>query len=296
MTNQKKSYIFAVLSVIFWSTVASAFKITLRHIDLFQMLFYSSFFSIIILLISLVIQKKFYLLFTASKSDIVISACSGFLNPFLYYLVLFGAYSVLPAQEAVPLNYTWPVILVIISAVVLKQKISLWNIIAIIISFTGVVIISTHGNLHELNFSNPAGVFLALGSAVIWSTYWILTLRDRRDETVKLLLNFFFGFIYTIPAVIYFSDILIPAPAVLGGVIYIGTFEMGITFLFWAKALKLSETTARISNLLYITPFLSLLIINFAVGEKITRSTITGLLFIIAGIILQAFNNYRKKH
>jgi drug/metabolite transporter (DMT)-like permease len=73
------------------------------------------------------------------------------------------------------------------------------------------------------------------------------------------------------------------------GAIYIGLFEMGITFVLWLKALQLSKTTAQVSNFIYLVPFLSLIVINLTVGEKIYSSTIIGLVFIIAGILLQQY-------
>jgi drug/metabolite transporter (DMT)-like permease len=62
---------------------------------------------------------------------------------------------------------------------------------------------------------------------------------------------------------------------------------MGITFVFWMMALKLSKTTAMISNLIYLSPFISLVLIHFIVGETIFISTITGLILIVSGILLQ---------
>jgi len=67
----------------------------------------------------------------------------------------------------------------------------------------------------------------------------------------------------------------------------VGLFEMGITFVFWLKALQFSRTTAQISNFIYITPFLSLLIVSIVIKEKILFSSIIGLVFIITGIIIQ---------
>ena len=123
MENQKQAYIYAILAVLIWSTVASAFKISLRYLDFLQLLFYASIVSIIILLIILLIQNKAVLLKKYSKKDYLHSALLGFLNPFMYYVVLFKAYSLLPAQEAQPLNYTWPIMLVLLAFPLLKQKI-----------------------------------------------------------------------------------------------------------------------------------------------------------------------------
>jgi len=145
--DQQKSYLYAIISILLWSTVASAFKISLKYVDFMQLLLYSSGTSATVLFIILFIQKKSLHLFTYSKKNYLMSILLGFLNPFLYYTVLFKAYSVLPAQEAQPLNYTWPLMLVLLSIPLLKQKIAMKSIFAIIISFTGVVIIGTGGNI-----------------------------------------------------------------------------------------------------------------------------------------------------
>jgi drug/metabolite transporter (DMT)-like permease len=84
-----------------------------------------------------------------------------------------------------------------------------------------------------------------------------------------------------------FTKVKIPGLKGILGAVYIGLFEMGVTFLLWLKALKLSKTTAHVANLIYLTPFLSLLVISIAVGEKILLSTVIGLVFIVGGIILQ---------
>lgn len=291
MEKQKQAYAYAIIAVLLWATVASAFKISLRYLDFLQLLFYASIVSIIILFVILLIQGKLNLLKKYSKKDYLHSALLGFLNPFLYYVVLFKAYSLLPAQEAQPLNYTWPITLVLLSIPLLKQKIKLKSILAIVIGFIGVVIIGTRGDLVTLKFSNPVGVLLAVGSSVIWALFWIYNIKDKRDEVAKLFLNFVFGFIFVLIAILLFSKIMIPQINGFLGVTYVGLFEMGITFVIWLRALKLSKTTAKVSNLIYVAPFLSLIVIHFIVGEKILFSTIIGLIFIVAGIIIQQYTS-----
>ena len=105
------------------------------------------------------------------------------------------------------------------------------------------------------------------------------------------MVGLFLGFLYSLPfvtlACYLFSDLLSWHPyGVLGG-IYIGLFEMGITFVFWLTALKLTSSTAKISTLIFCSPFLSLFFINFFVGERIATTTIAGLIMIIVGLILQ---------
>jgi len=287
MEKQRKAYLYAMMAVCFWATVASAFKISLRYLDHFQLLFYASLVSTVTLFMILLVQGKFKLLRTYSGKEYLHSLFMGFVNPFLYYVILFKAYTILPAQEAVPLNYTWPIMIVLLSIPLLKQKIKIIQILATVISFAGVVIISTRGNLSDFHFSNPGGDLLALGSAVIWAFFWISNVRDPRDETAKLFLNFFFGFIFILTATLCFSSLTLPGRIGLLGAVYVGLFEMGITFVIWLKALQTSRTTAQVSNFIFVVPFLSLVVITYVVGERIMPSTIGGLLFIIAGIILQ---------
>lgn len=292
--NQPLAYLLALVAILFWSTIGSAFKLTLEYISFVEVLLYSSLVAVAALTVILFIQGKVGLLLGSSGKDILRSALFGFLNPFLYYMVLIKAYDLLQAQEAVALNYTWPIALVALSIPFLKQRIGIKSMIALLISFAGILIIITKGNFHSLDFNKPAGIVLALGSSLIWAVYWIVNLRDRRDEIPKLLMNFGFGFIYTLVAAIITGELrILPAEGYIG-VVYIGLFEMGFTFALWLTALRLSVTTARVSNLIFISPFLSLLFISIAVGEKILLSTFAGLVFIVAGIVLQQLYGKRK--
>lgn len=84
-----------------------------------------------------------------------------------------------------------------------------------------------------------------------------------------------------------FAEMKFPDRNGIFGAIYIGLFEMGVTFLFWLRALKLAKTTAHVANLVLLVPFFSLIVIHFIAGEEVSPSTIIGLLFIISGITLQ---------
>ncbi|MCX5832929.1 MAG: DMT family transporter [Deltaproteobacteria bacterium] len=294
MDSQKKAYLYAILTVLLWSTVASAFKITLRHLNFIQLLFYASFVSMAALFLILLYQGKLRELANFSNREYLYSALLGFLNPFFYYTILFKAYSLLPAQEAQPLNWTWPIMLVLLSIVILKQPIGLMNVIAILISFCGVFVISTRGDVFSFQFTNLPGALLALSSSIIWALFWIYNIKDKRDEVLKLFLNFCFGFLYTLAVVAALGQFYWPPLPGLLGVVYVGLFEMGITFVLWLKALKLSRTTAQVSNLVYAAPFLSLFIIHFIVGEEILLSTVVGLILIVSGVVIQQFAGSRQ--
>jgi len=218
----------------------------------------------------------------------------GFLNPFLYYIILFKAYSLLPAQVAQPLNMVWPIVLVFMSIPLLKQKVSTRSFIALFISFTGVYFISSQGDLLKPGNSNPLGIGLALGSSVIWSLFFIYNVRDERDDEVKLFLGFVFATIFIVLTNIITGNIHAPPIKGLAAAIYTGCFEMGITFVFWLKALRISKSASRISIYVYLAPFLSLVFIHIFVGEYIYLTTIMGLVLIITGILVQKLRLKKK--
>jgi drug/metabolite transporter (DMT)-like permease len=294
MDNQKKAYIYGLSTVLLWSTVASAFKLSLRYLDYIQLLLYSTLVSIFVLSFLFTLQGKTRLLFSYSGSQYLRSLVLGFLNPFLYYSVLFKAYDLLPAQEAQPLNYTWAITLALLSIPLLKQRISIRDIFSVFVSYSGVVVISTHGDIFSFRFSNPLGVALALGSTVIWALYWIYNTKDDRDPVAGLLLNFLFGLPWVLTTCLLFSNVRVSNPLGLVGAAYVGVFEMGITFVLWLSALKLSENTAKVGNLIFLSPFLSLVFIHFFVGEVILPSTLTGLALIVAGLLIQQLKRHPR--
>lgn len=287
MKDQRQAYLYGLAAVLLWSTMASAFKLSLRYLTPAELLLHAVFISSIVLFLLLVVQGKLGLLKGLSWRDLRPSLSLGLLNPVLYYLVLLKAYDLLPAQQAQPLNYTWAITLSLLSIPLLGQKISRRELVAVVISYLGVVVISTRGDLFSLNFDSPLGVALALISTIFWALYWIFNTRDERDPVLGLLLNFLCGMPMILLYILLTEGLRIPPLKGLLGATYVGLFEMGLTYVLWLKAMKLSVNSARIANLIFLSPFLSLVFIHFLVGEEILPSTLVGLLLIICGLVVQ---------
>lgn len=294
MKRVSKAYLYALLSVLLWSTVATAFKLGLQLLSPLYLILCASAVSLFSFFIVILIQGKTRELFAVSISELGKSALLGALNPFSYYLIIFQAYSLLPAQVAQPLNMVWPITLALLSAPLLKQKITVRNIVAIFISFIGVIFISSQGSFSGIANTNPTGALLAIGSSVIWALFWILSVLDRRNEIIKLFWNFAFGLTYLLIAAFLFTDFSFPDPKSIPAAIYIGLFELGITYILWMKAMQLSENNAKTGNLIFLSPFLSLVFIHFILGETIFFTTFIGLGFIISGIWYQSSRIQRR--
>jgi hypothetical protein len=216
----------------------------------------------------------------------------GLINPCLYYLLLFGAYDRLPAQEAMAINYTWALTLTYLAVPMLGHRLRLTDGIAGLVCYSGVFVIATRGEVLSFQLSDGAGVALALLSTLAWALYWIFNTRDTREPVAGLLLNFLFAWPLLLLLALY-EGWQWPSWQGMAGAAWVGAFEMGIAFVLWLLAMKKATNTSRLSNLIFLSPPLSLVFVAVIVGEVIRPSTVVGLAMVVAGLYLQ--QRYRSQ-
>ncbi|UJF19369.1 DMT family transporter [Vibrio sp. SS-MA-C1-2] len=285
--NERSALGYGLAAVLLWSTVATAFKITLQYFTPSQMLVGASAVSVITLVIIAAKKGVLSQLSTTFKKRPLYFLILGLINPFAYYLVLFQAYELLPASQAQPLNYSWAITLTLMAAVFLGQKIRKQDWAACALGYFGVIVIATKGDLLALQFDSPLGVGLALFSTLLWALYWILNAKNSADPILSLLLGFALSLPFSIAVSLYEGEWSSVPWQGWAAVSYVGLFEMGITFVLWLTALKKTQNTARISNLVFISPFISLLLLSQIIGEQIYPSTLIGLGLIVCGLVIQ---------
>lgn len=296
MSNNSKSILYALIAVLSWSTVATAFKITLRYLTHFEMVLVASATAMIVFAVVLTIQRKWTIVRHLEPRKWGYFALLGLLNPVAYYLVLFSAYDLLPAQVAQPINYTWPILLLVMLAVFSGQKIYRWKYVGMLLSFVGVAFIS-FGKADSGTGLSISGILLGFLSAFLWASFWMVNNRNKdiTDGNVALFMSFLFGTLYLVLSLgigmalglcdgFSTSD----ATGILAGM-YVGCFEMGIPFVFFALALRTTENPALVNQMSYLSPFLSLFLIAVFLGETIAMTTIIGLILIVLGIVLNEF-------
>ncbi|MGF1835954.1 DMT family transporter [Photobacterium sanguinicancri] len=292
--NERYALGYGMAAVLLWSTVATAFKITLDYFTPIQMVVAASVVSAIALTGIAYWQGKLHLLGRTFAERPFYYLCLGLINPFAYYVVLFKAYELLPASQAQPLNYSWAITLTLMAAVFLGQKIRKQDWAACALGYFGVIVIATKGDVFALQFDSPTGVALALLSTLLWAMYWILNTKNQADPVLGVLLGFLVSLPFSISLSLYSGEWpSIPWQGWLA-VSYVGLFEMGITFVLWINALKLTQNTARISNLIFISPFISLMLLATIIGEEIHPSTLVGLLLIVCGLVIQQFKGKKS--
>ena len=155
------------------------------------------------------------------------------------------------------------------------------------------LLICAKGDLSNLDLStgatNLTGLALALVSTILWALYWIVNAKYKSDPIIALLLCSLCGLPLVIVSTLYFSTLWSGWSNSLAAAVYIGLVEMGITYVLWLKALKLTTNTAQVSNLSYLSPFLSLIFIANILGEPIYPTTYLGLIIIISSVLAQQY-------
>ncbi|MBT6353073.1 MAG: DMT family transporter [Halieaceae bacterium] len=287
MPNEHRAFKLGLSAVMLWSTVATAFSISLRYLTPLQLVALASAVSWCFLSLRLLQPARWQALRATAMRDRLFGLAMGWLNPALYYLVLFAAYDRLPAQEAMAINYSWGITLALIAAPLLGQKLSLYSLLTSAISYFGIVVIATRGEPEALNFAQPEGVALALLSTLIWSLYWVINARKEIDPEVQLFLNFT-GALPLLSALVWYQGAAAPLSwQGWAGGLYVGLFEMGLAFVLWMGAMQATRSTIRISSLIFLSPPVSLLFIWLIAGEALRPYTFVGLLLILLGLWLQ---------
>ncbi|MGM0913413.1 MAG: DMT family transporter [Pseudomonadota bacterium] len=284
MTRDGQAMLYGLGAVALWSTVATAFKVALGYMSPLELMWLASLVSWA--LIGVLVARQ-GLVGQALRQGWRTAAWAGLMNPVAYYLVLFGAYDRLPGQEAMALNYTWALAMAFLAVPILGQRLTRMDVAAGLIAYAGVWVIATRGAVFDVAFADPLGVGMALASTLIWALYWLLNARDHRPPLVAQWQNFSVG----VPVL---TLLLLAGPGLawhgwpaLGAGVYVGLFEMGIAFVLWQLAVHGVSRTSRVSNLIFLSPPVSLLLLYLVVGEPIQASTLVGLVLILAGLGLQ---------
>lgn len=281
MTPERRALTYGLVAVALWSTVATGFKLGLEILEPLQLLLLGTIVSTVVFVAVALAGGRLKL----ARSDLGKAAMFGMINPFIYYVVLFEAYDRLPAQIAQPLNYTWAITLAILAWPILGQRPKARTMLGILVSYLGVVVLLTQGDVTGVPDVNWTGVGLALASTLLWASYWLLNTRVSIDPLGLMAWSFLFGLPCVALACWMGPGWPAVTPATITYGLWVGLVEMGVTFLLWQQALRLTTDTGRIGQLIFLSPFVSLWLIATFVGETIHATSVIGLVIIVAGLL-----------
>ncbi|KPQ29751.1 DMT family transporter [Halomonas sp. HL-93] len=284
MNQDRQAILYGLGAVALWSTVATAFKVALVWMSPLELMWLAALVSWALMGALVVYQGKTT---TALKHGWRTAAWAGLMNPVAYYLALFAAYDRLPGQEAMALNYTWALAMAFLAVPLLGHRLTRVDVAAGFVAYAGVWVIATRGDVFNVHFADPLGVIFALASTLLWAFYWLLNARDKRPPLVGQWQNFTVGLPVLTMLLLWGPGFQWHSLSALGAGIYVGLFEMGIAFILWQLAVHKVSRTAKVSNLIFLSPPVSLLLLFIVVGESIYPSTLIGLALILAGLAWQ---------
>ena len=174
---------------------------------------------------------------------------------------------------------------VIFACIILKEKITARKCIAFLMSFLGVLTV-VGKELFSFEARMLSGALLCVLAAVSYGAFTALNLKWSYDYQLSMMLSFFASSLMALVINLFDGrEYSIGLPEILGFA-WNGIFVMALATVTWALALH-SGGTATISNLAYITPFLSLVWTSLILKEPIEATSMIGLLLIVVGIFIQ---------
>jgi drug/metabolite transporter (DMT)-like permease len=209
----------------------------------------------------------------------------GVAGLFGFHFLLFLALRTAPPVQANLVNYLWPLFIVVLAPVLLPgMGLRPIHVFAAMLGFAGAAV-AILGRSTQLDGAWSWGYLLALGSALIWACYSLLTRRVPPFPTVAVGL---FGLASGILSLLCHA-VLEPVTA-LGTrdwmlLILAGLGPLGMAFLLWDKALKLGDPR-QIGILSYLTPLSSTAVLMLTGAGPFSWSIALAAAMIISAAIL----------
>ena len=282
----KKEYLLAGISILSWASTAAVGTLMMDSLSELAVVFYNSLAATVFLLAVSAVTGRLRLLRTLRPKTICLLSALGLLGMFLMSVFFYYGLARLEAQQAYIINYLWPILIVFFSWLILKQPMTARTCAALLLSFFGVIIVATEGSLTDLAGIDLSGVVACLLGACCYALFSVLNMRVQCDKFVAMLVYYAATTVVSLLCLLVQGSVPVLTAAQWGGTIWLGMVTNGLAYTTWALAMDRGDT-AKLSNLAYLTPFLSLVYIFFLLHEPIRLSSYVGLVFILSGVLLQ---------
>lgn len=276
---------YALLCVLLWAFIPVVSRFGQLELDNFQFLFWSNILSLIVVSIPTIQLKKFALLKSISTLKLIKLILLGTLGCAFYYLCLYYGYARGEGLEILIIQYSWPLLIVILSAILLKEKLSFLSVFAASIGFLGIINVFTKGNILNISFSNLSTNLIVLIGAFSFALFSVLSKKIQEDEYLTTSIYFLGGTILSTLSMFLFSNFSFPSQKEIIPVLFNGAFINGISYIFWLKALHLIPASFA-AILVFFTPVIASLLIIIFFNEPFLWSNLIGLIMVlIAGFL-----------
>jgi drug/metabolite transporter (DMT)-like permease len=199
---------------------------------------------------------------------------------FGYHFFIFLALKTAPPVQANLINYLWPLLIVLFSALLPGQHLRQRHIAGAVAGFAGACLLVTGGSGFALDPGHISGYLAALGAAFTWSIYSIASSRLTTVPTDAIGAFCLIAAILSAAAHVLFESTVIPSSGEWMALIAIGIGPAGVAFFLWDWGVKRGNVRA-LGGVGYTAPLLSTALL-IAFGP----ATATGTIAIAAGLII----------
>jgi len=259
-----------------------------------QVAFYFLLFGSIALAIVLILQRKVQQIVYFRRGDYLRFLLLGILANYFYHLCFNNSLRFISVSEAITLNYLYPVIIVVLASLILKEKITKIRVLGCLLGFAGLVVAVAGGQItlpgHSVNFGLP----LVVLAAFCYALFSVLLLVFKYEVITVMFMSIITGLIFVASHILLFSSFALPEPKEWIGLAYIGTLPLALGSILWLKAMKIIGAS-RVAILMYFTPVIGILIAHLALAETPDLYLFLGMGMIIGGNILSNFKRSKRK-
>lgn len=212
------------------------------------------------------------------------------------WILLFEAYNCTSVATATLCYYMEPTIVILVSPLIFKEKITLKKFLCALISVIGMVFVSGIVGGGEVYEKNVLGVLFGLGAAALYSTVVVLNKLIKVDDAyTKTLLQLFSAAVVLVPYLLLTEDFSAIRLGTLSIVliVVVGIVHTGIAYALYFGSMNNLEAQS-IAVLSYIDPVSALILSALILHEKTTVLGITGAVLIIGAALLSEVN-FKKK-
>jgi len=279
-------YLYVTFSIIAWGSSATIVKLFFQGLDINFVIAVTMLLSYICMVVMLAVQGKLRLVRELTGKTLLKMLGIGAIGIYLYNLFYQLGVGLLPAQQAFVINYLWPALIIVFSKPILGEPYTPSKIIAVVLAFLGVVAVATNGDISTLFGGQWLGILYCLLAAICYGIYSPLNKKQTYDTDLALAVIYGASAIWCMSLSVISGNACMPTAFQWVGLILFGVVVNALSFMFWVKALARGNT-AILSNLIYLTPMVSLVFTHVFLGEEITFWSVFGLALICLGAVVQ---------
>ncbi len=286
MKDSTKGLLMVIISGIVFGAMPGAVTLCYGQGAVPELMVFFRYAMLTLVLIPFIVKEKStWKIYKAHFFEFLLLSLVGVVTP----LLLYTAYHHMATGLVTTVHFLYPAIVVLLSVVFLKEKMSVLRIVALVLSLAGIVVMADFSGEISL-----VGILVTLASAVTWALYIVLLHRVKVPGISSIQILFFVSinslvlmgiygfatgaFLSAIPGVTWLGWILMPVVSLVIAVFGSAFFAFGVR-----------KTDAQLSAIAStLEPIVSILVGIIFLKEGFTARTIIGCVLVLAAVVLLA--------